>query len=123
MEINNIRFIKDEDGELISVEIDDLVRATTLFGGDSLPEAVENYAKLVSALSPGVIDKLSLAIISSLSNDDKMEIIEKYLRKCSPEKARKIMSICFTKSLNDDMPEIMALLGEQYDAEVEGPTK
>lgn len=123
LEINNIRFIKNEDGELVSVNIGDLVRATTLFGSDSLPEAVENYAKLVSALSPGVIDKLALAIVSASSNDYKMGLVVKYLRNCSLEKARKIMEICSTNSLDNVMPEIMAILGEQSAPELEGPTK
>ena len=85
-------------------------------------ESFLDYAKMVGELPPETIDKLVMAVISSYPNYDKTKIISDWFRTCPPEKVQEFISICLTKSLDDAIPEIVALLGTQPTTEVEEPT-
>ena len=77
---------------------------------------------MVGELPPETIDKLAMAVISSAPNDYKTKIISDWFKTCPPEKVQEFMSICLTKSLDDAIPALVALLGTQVFAEVEEQT-
>lgn len=81
-----------------------------------------DYAEMVGELPPETIDKLAMAVISSAPNDYKTKIISDWFKTCPPEKVQEFMSICLTKSLDDAIPALVALLGTQVFAEVEEQT-
>ena len=78
---------------------------------------------LASELSTELIDKLAMIAIATASNDYKAKIIVEFLVTIPKEKFGKFMSICLNKTIDEAIPEIMALLSMQSTTEIDGPTK
>ena len=85
-------------------------------------EIFDECAKMVGGLPPKIIDKLAMIAIATTSNDYKIKTIVEFLGIIPPEKVQEFISICLNKTIDEALPEIVALLGTQPTTEVEEPT-